>query len=323
MVYTCLQEACKKSYADRKNMLRHFRTHSAPVALPKDFKCNECVKSFTTKSWLKDHQMNEHADSFRCEECSYCFPNVEFLETHKRTKHAKKLCKTCCCTKELDNSHNCQNCLCLGTECISCHRVLPPHCFEGEQRCKACTKKLNGEKCDIREVIDDLHITINSYNDWETILTERKQEIQQFLYKNVLIHKVIKYNITISVEFMKETSNQTKYQIAYFNSPPYIYNVTNVLDTSFLNQYFSKKIDDFNQNGSGWIYNKLAHIQVNVIKYKPIKGSTYFPLPSFISNKKSCINVKNNDDKCFLWSVIAAFHPAPYSRDRISHYKQY
>ena len=233
------------------------------------------------------------------------------------------MCKTCCCVKELENSHNRQNCLCLGTECISCHRVLPPYCFEGEQRCKACTKKLNGEKRDIREVIDDLHITINSYNDWETILTERKQEIQQFLYKNVLIHKVIKYNITISVEFMKETSNQTKYQIAYFNSPPYIYNVTNVLDTSFLNQYFSKKIDDFNQNGSGWIYNKLAHIQVNVIKYKPIKGSTYFPLPSFISNKKSCINVKNNDDKCFLWSVIAAFHPAPFSRERVSHYKQY
>ena len=36
--------------------------------------------------------------------------------------------------------------------------------------------------------------------------------------------------------------------------------------------------------------------------YSPLIGSTYIGLPDKLKNsKKSLINIKNNDNKCFLW----------------------
>ena len=70
-------------------------------------------------------------------------------------------------------------------------------------------------------------------------------------------------------------------------------------------------IETFLENGSQWKFKKNKKLHVNVFHYKPIKGSSYIPLPPIIANKKACVNIKNNDAKCFLYSVIAHVHPQP------------
>jgi hypothetical protein len=47
---------------------------------------------------------------------------------------------------------------------------------------------------------------------------------------------------------------------------------------------------------------KNLHIHIN--KYTPMSGSLYMILPDFLKNTKSIINIKNTDNKCFLWSDI-------------------
>lgn len=42
---------------------------------------------------------------------------------------------------------------------------------------------------------------------------------------------------------------------------------------------------------------------------KPDIGSNYLPLPAKLARKKAIINVQNTDQKCFMWSVLAALHP--------------
>ena len=37
-------------------------------------------------------------------------------------------------------------------------------------------------------------------------------------------------------------------------------------------------------------------------------GGLYIKLPNFIKNKKACVNIKNNDNKCFLWCLLASRH---------------
>src|SRR5690606_37895330 len=44
-----------------------------------------------------------------------------------------------------------------------------------------------------------------------------------------------------------------------------------------------------------------------------IKGSSYIPLPTIIANKKACINIKNNDEKCFLYCICQ--HDTPQRKD--------
>ena len=44
-------------------------------------------------------------------------------------------------------------------------------------------------------------------------------------------------------------------------------------------------------------------------QYTPLRSSSYIDLPEKIKNKKICNNVKNNDNKCFMWSILSALHP--------------
>ena len=66
----------------------------------------------------------------------------------------------------------------------------------------------------------------------------------------------------------------------------------------------------YQENGSGW--------------YKPNKGGgSYIPLTEFIQKKNAIINIKNKDDKCFLWSVLRHLHPVQKNGERISDLKKY
>ena len=40
-------------------------------------------------------------------------------------------------------------------------------------------------------------------------------------------------------------------------------------------------------------------------KYVPLKGSQYIDLPPKVKNSKAVINIQNDDDKRFLWSLLA------------------
>jgi len=67
------------------------------------------------------------------------------------------------------------------------------------------------------------------------------------------------------------------------------------------------------------------HLDLHIAKYTPIKGSSYLPLPKKLRDKKAIINVKNSDNGCFMWSVLAALHPIQFKSnpERIHHYRPY
>ena len=66
-----------------------------------------------------------------------------------------------------------------------------------------------------------------------------------------------------------------------------------------------KQVENFQEGKSGWNFDSVIQLH----KWNPLKGSSYIELPKYIQNKKACINVKNTDQKCFLYSVILNDHP--------------
>jgi len=44
-----------------------------------------------------------------------------------------------------------------------------------------------------------------------------------------------------------------------------------------------------------------------------------------IKKKRACLNIENNDDKCFLWCVLAGIHPLQQvdHPERVSKYRRY
>ena len=43
-------------------------------------------------------------------------------------------------------------------------------------------------------------------------------------------------------------------------------------------------------------------------KYNPTRAGSYIVLPEFFSNKKACINIKNEDNKSFKYCIQCHVH---------------
>ena len=68
---------------------------------------------------------------------------------------------------------------------------------------------------------------------------------------------------------------------------------------------------------------KSDYFEVKTARYNPI-GSEYIPLPIEIKNTHACLNIKNKDDKCALWSIYAGLYPVPIKNaERVNKYKDY
>ena len=62
--------------------------------------------------------------------------------------------------------------------------------------------------------------------------------------------------------------------------------------------------------GSGWVFLEVENLTLHTDKWDPIKASSYIDLPDKLKNKKAIINMKNEDNKCFLWCVLRALNPS-------------
>ena len=75
--------------------------------------------------------------------------------------------------------------------------------------------------------------------------------------------------------------------------------------------------------GSGWTFKEVKYSVIKMKKYKLTAGGSYIPLPTSIQESESCINVKNTDQKCFLWSLLAIKHDDNHIKKRLSFYEKH
>ena len=83
------------------------------------------------------------------------------------------------------------------------------------------------------------------------------------------------------------------------------------------------QIENEQFEGSGFVKQNINQIEIEVYKIKDIKASSWVELPEKYKNSKSIINIQNNDQFCFIWSILAHLHPAKNNKYRTSKYKPY
>ena len=69
--------------------------------------------------------------------------------------------------------------------------------------------------------------------------------------------------------------------------------------------------------GSGWRLHSIIKLELHTVSYNPLRGETWIALPKKLANKGAIINVKNKDNKCFLWCVLRALNPKDGNPERI------
>ena len=70
-------------------------------------------------------------------------------------------------------------------------------------------------------------------------------------------------------------------------------------------------------DGSGWVFVKVEKLVLHTTRWDPVNAGSYIELPQALKNRKAIINMKNQDDKCFLWSVLRALNPKDNHPERI------
>ena len=130
--------------------------------------------------------------------------------------------------------------------------------------------------------------------------------------------KVFKYQIAVKVLLKKYKPNgEIEFAPVCFNSSTKtIINNRYKLDQSFQGTLY--RIDACVNRGSGWIIKLIESQYINISTYRPLVGSSYIDLPIELKHpKKGLINIKSNDQKCFLWCHIRHINPVKDHPGRI------
>ena len=82
-------------------------------------------------------------------------------------------------------------------------------------------------------------------------------------------------------------------------------------------------MDRMELSESGLVIKQNDKLVFNFGKYNLTRGGSYIELPSWVSLKKACINIKNEDDQCFKYSIQCGVNKI-YEKahpERMTHYK--
>ena len=73
-------------------------------------------------------------------------------------------------------------------------------------------------------------------------------------------------------------------------------------------------MENYNKRGSNWIFKKVIRLDVNFVRWNPLGGSAWIPLPEKLAHKKAVINMKNQDEFCFKWCISRAANSSMIKR---------
>ena len=77
----------------------------------------------------------------------------------------------------------------------------------------------------------------------------------------------------------------------------------------------SQQIENPALKDSKFVFDRIMHMDINLHRLNLTRGSSYIPLPDWLTKKKAIINPKNSDQECFKWAVIAAMRWEEIDRD--------
>lgn len=150
-----------------------------------------------------------------------------------------------------------------------------------------------------------------------------RRYVKQILDAKVVAYNSLKVNFEFFAQFYLPKNDTT--EVKSFATENMV-----IFQNYDFNEIFSTvvdkictKISEFQDRESGWSFLTNMYLEINVNKYNPLRGSSFIELPKFIKNKRACVNIKNADNYCFLWSIMAALFPPKQNADRVSSYPHF
>ena len=78
----------------------------------------------------------------------------------------------------------------------------------------------------------------------------------------------------------------------------------------------------FIRGKSGLVLAEIYSLNLNAVRFAPLSGAAWTPLPKFLQNKKAIVNVQNEDERCFGYAIASALHPVENNSGRPNSYSK-
>ena len=152
-----------------------------------------------------------------------------------------------------------------------------------------------------------------------------RPQIHRKLTEEILDLKGVKFQLALNIHLRKIkqdgseacTNSVFRYKQQALLQPA---EIEKTLDEAF--PHILGILEKWTQNGSGWTIDYISTLWLDIAKYRPLRGGSYIPLPAAVKNKKAVVNVKNKDDRCAVWTILAAIFPVAKNPQRPSKYPQ-
>ena len=186
--------------------------------------------------------------------------------------------------------------------------IAPPSEFKDEP------KPITTPRTKIKEITQALRGYTKSFeigikNNKDPLLQLQNTSLAIKHHINKLLNEMkgLKFIETLKVTFTKMTNDDVIQKTAFFNSKAQtIINDLEIPESLKLSeQQILNFVAQWISEGSGWTIQLIDAHYLNIVKYEPMKGSSYIQLPTELRNSaKGLINLQNNDNKCFLWCHV-------------------
>src|SRR5206468_7075244 len=162
--------------------------------------------------------------------------------------------------------------------------------------------------------IQSHELAIVNKEDPEIQMEQIKRRITILLERRLKKFKGAKFNIGFEVKFYKLIDGNVDEKITALLSAKSS-RITHKSEIrkalKFQKEDFLRKIDRYTNQGSGWTISRIKKHFIIMYRYKPLRGKSYIPLPDSIQNRGATINIKNNDNKCFIYFLGRRLDPNP------------
>ena len=178
---------------------------------------------------------------------------------------------------------------------------------------------INEREAPMRGFLKTYRINGEKGQDQETYINRIKPKVINFLSGR---RKPFQVKFIFTCRFQKGVSDEEmEYNYGYFHT-----NIERIMEETDLGKIYDimtamclEKISQFQNKGSGWQFEEVESFDMHVDPFKPLGGSSYFPLPKKLAAKKAIINVKNEKgNECFKWAVTSAVYPREKNGERLN-----
>ena len=150
-----------------------------------------------------------------------------------------------------------------------------------------------------------------------TVTQNLEHHINELLDKNYFPR--YKYQLSYLAKFSKIVNRQSFAEEVVFHKwvkSDFNYNHTQDSIRAALHNTLIHKLDDEQLEGSGFVLNGIVNVILEIYKVNDIQASSWVELPEKYKNNKSIINIKNDDQFCFLWCILAHLFPVEDNKSR-------